>query len=128
MAEGAGGREEDMDELAAARLRQYGTGLEDLRYIPQKQYEVLDLRESRALFQGLGGAEQQAVQGAVQAGQAVRGVEAAVQLIRMLDPNNLRCPPVPGSVALEVSGCALACSSAHDPAAFIRNAAVLRRP
>lgn len=113
-----------LDELAAARLRGYGAGLEDLRAPVAQRVEALRITAPGAYFGGRagggddGGGEGGRAEGRrAQAAQAAQGQQgaggaagggggcvAALRLLSSVDPNNLPCPPVPSFSAYEVRG------------------------
>jgi hypothetical protein len=108
--EEAGGDAQGIDELAAARLREYQSGLEDLRPAPVKQYQALDIRETRAYFDrvacGPEGGQDTDGQHPMVKQESYLGAgtieQRCLRLLQTVDPNNLACPPLPSSVAYQV--------------------------
>lgn len=120
--EGAG-PQEALDDLAAARLAEYGSSLEDLRETEKAAYEELRITDPRAYFdrlssgaaadgQGAGngssaGGTSAHARGASQGGggwlQEFQEEEArAAESLAAVDPNNLSCPPIESDRAYEV--------------------------
>jgi hypothetical protein len=104
-----------MDELAAARMKEYQAGLEDLRPAPAKQYQSLDIKETRAYFDRVA-AGPDGGNGDMGCGDGVQhpgfkqeshlgaetDQEQCLSALQSVDPNNLACPPLPSSVAYQV--------------------------